>query len=123
MTLTAFEAKTIGGSLCGISALHIDKDGSRHHFHSPIDVGAQPKKDPLTLIGRIEGAPALRDIWPEIRSWFTGSLVLFCGSDLNALVKALEAEGLYVPTLFYINLKEMARGARPDLFPDAKSIS
>lgn len=129
MQRTAIECKTLGasGGIYSLSLLHVDEDGAYTQFSSWVNPGIPLSPKQETQLGvaseTLANAPALPEIWQQIREHFLHSLVLYFGNDLAALTKGLEGYNLHVPTIFSLNLRDMGRGMRPDEFKDAKNCT
>lgn len=129
MQRTSIECKTVGsnGGIYSLSLLYLDENGVETQFSSWVHPGILLSAKQEIQYGVtnevLMNAPALTEIWQQIRTYFLHSLVLYFGNDLAALIKVLESDHLHIPTIFSLNLRDMGRGMRPDEFRDAKDCT
>ena len=110
MQRTALTCAALGskGNVYSIRLLHRSDEGEEKRFESLIRPALMPEgkvKGLTASLEELENAPSLREVWEQIRPYFTHSLILSGGNALNLLVKDLESCGVYLPALFYLNLR------------------
>ena len=97
--------------VCSVALLHRSDAGAEDRFCSlvrPSDP-EEPVKGLSAAPEELEAAPALREVWEEIRPFFTRSLILIDGGSLNLLLGNLRAAGVSLPAFFYLNLRAAER--------------